>query len=172
VLQLLAFDLGTETLPVLALGREEAEPGIMNRPPRSRREGVIRRPMLLRAWLFLGLIAATLQMATTMTFLSMVVAQIGTAFAARTDRASQRSVGVFSNRPLLAGIALELALAAAIIYLPPLQHLLSTAALAPRLLLVTLPFPFIVWGADELRRYLVRRTDRRQHAAIAAGQNG
>lgn len=35
----------------------------MNRPPRSRREGVIRRPMLLlRAWLFLGLIAATLQM--------------------------------------------------------------------------------------------------------------
>jgi len=62
VLQLLAFDVGTETLPALALGREEAEPGIMNRPPRSRREGVIRRPMLMQAWLFLGLIAATLQM--------------------------------------------------------------------------------------------------------------
>ncbi len=46
------------------------------------------------------------------------------------------------------------------------------AALPPRLLLVTLPFPFIVWGADELRRYLVRRSDRRQHAAIAAGENG
>jgi len=202
VLQLLAFDVGTETLPALALGREQAEPGIMNRPPRPRREGVITRAMLLRAWLFLGLIAAILQMgafflvltqagwhpgaptgpgsplhhaylqATTMTFLSMVMAQIGTAFAARTDRASLRSVGVFSNRPLLAGIALELALAAAIIYLPPLQHLLSTAALPPRLLLVTLPFPFIVWGADELRRYLVRRTDRRQHAAIATGENG
>jgi hypothetical protein len=78
---------------------------------------------------------------------------------------------VFSNRPLLAGIAPELVLAAAIIYLPPLQHLLSTAALPPRLL-VTLQFPFIVWGADKLRRYLVRRTDRRQHAAIAAGKNG
>jgi magnesium-transporting ATPase (P-type) len=34
VLQLLAFDVGTETLPALALGREQAEPGIMNRPPR------------------------------------------------------------------------------------------------------------------------------------------
>ena len=34
VLQLLAFDVGTETLPALALGREPAEPGIMNRPPR------------------------------------------------------------------------------------------------------------------------------------------
>jgi calcium-translocating P-type ATPase len=187
VLQLLAFDVGTETLPALALGRERPEPGIMNRPPRPSAEGIIRKPMLLRAWLFLGLIAACLQMgaffyvllragwhpgaatgpgsplhhayqqATTMTFLSMVVAQIGTAFAARTERASLRSVGPFSNPLLLAGIAAELALAAAIIYIPPLQHLLGTAALPAPLLLITLPFPFIVWGADEIRRYLLRR---------------
>jgi magnesium-transporting ATPase (P-type) len=99
----------------------------MNQPPRPRHQGVISRPMLLRAWLFLGVIAAVLQMAasflvlmqagwhpvtptglgsplhhaylqaTTMTFLSLVLAQVGTAFAARTDRASLRSVGVFSN---------------------------------------------------------------------------
>jgi calcium-translocating P-type ATPase len=187
VLQLLAFDVGTETLPALALGRERPEPGIMDRPPRPSAEGIIRRPMLLRAWLFLGLIAACLQMgaffyvllragwhpgaatgpgsplhhayqqATTMTFLSMVVAQIGTAFAARTEHASLRSVGLFSNPLLLAGIAAELALAAAIIYVPALQHLLGTAALPAPLLLITLPFPFIVWGADEIRRYLLRR---------------
>jgi len=198
VLQLLAFDVGTETLPALALGREQAEPGIMNRPPRPRSEGVITRAMLLRAWLFLGLIAAILQMgafffvliqagwhpgdatgpgsplhhsylqATTMTFLSMVMAQIGTAFAARTDRASLWSVGVFSNRWLLAGIAMELALAAAIIYLPPLQDLLSTAALPPRLLLLTVPFPFIVWGADEIRRYLLRRAGRGRPEPVMA----
>ena len=187
VLQLLAFDVGTETLPALALGREPAEPGIMSLPPRPRREGVITRAMLLRAWLFLGLIAAILQtgafflvltqagwhpgaatgpgsplhhaylQATTMTFLSMVMSQIGTAFAARTDHASLWSVGVFSNRLLLAGIGAELALAAAIIYLPSLQQLLSTAALPPNLVLITVPFPFIVWGADEIRRYLLRR---------------
>ena len=190
VLQLLAFDVGTETLPALALGREPAEPGIMTRPPRPRSEGVIRRPMLLRAWLFLGLIAAALQMgaffyvlaragwhpraatgpgtslhhaylqATTMTFLSMVMAQVGTAFAARTERASLRSVGVFSNPLLLAGIGLELAFAAAIIYIPPLQHILGTAALPPSLLMITLPFPVIVWGADEIRRWLLRRHHR------------
>ena len=189
VLQLLAFDVGTETLPALALGREPAEPGLMDRSPRSRREGVIRRSMLLRAWLFLGLIAAGLQMgayflvlihagwrpwapvgpgdplhhaylqATTMTFLAMVMAQVGTAFAARTERVSLRSIGVFSNRLLLWGIAFELALAAMIIYAPPLQQLLDTAALPPQLVLLTVPFPFIVWGADELRRYLIRRRD-------------
>ena len=48
-----------------------------------------------------------------MTVLPMVVAQIGTAFAARTERASLQSAGVLSNRYLLAGIGTELALAAA-----------------------------------------------------------
>ena len=38
-LQILAIDLGTETLPALALGREPAEPGLMDRPPRARRRG-------------------------------------------------------------------------------------------------------------------------------------
>ena len=63
VLQLLAFDVGTETLPALALGREPAEEGLMDRPPRRRSESVIQRSMLLRAWLFLGLICAVLEMA-------------------------------------------------------------------------------------------------------------
>jgi calcium-translocating P-type ATPase len=186
ILQLLAFDVGTETLPALALVQERAEPGIMERPPRSRSQGIITRAMLVRAWLFLGLIAAALQMgaffyvlakagwhpddpvgegdplhhayqqATTMTFLSMVVAQIGTAFAARTERASLRSVGVFSNRLLLVGFAFELALAALFVYAPPFQDVLGTAPLPPSYLLILLPFPFVVWGADELRRYFVR----------------
>src|SRR5207342_1453932 len=48
IMQLLAFDVGTETLPALALGREPAEPGIMEQPPRPRNESIITRPMLLR----------------------------------------------------------------------------------------------------------------------------
>ena len=194
VLQLLSFDVGTETLPALALGREPAEPGIMERPPRRREEGVIRPAMLVRAWLFLGLICAALQMAgffyvlhkagwspgdptgkgtalhhayqqaTTMTFFGMVMGQIGTAFAARTERASLHSIGVLSNRLLLWGIAFELALAALIIYAPPLQDLLATAALDPDMLLFAAPFPFIVWGADEIRRWALRAHDSRAEA--------
>jgi calcium-translocating P-type ATPase len=185
--QLLAVDVGTETLPALALGREPAEPGVMRRPPRERSQGVVDTPMLLRAWLFLGVISAVLTMAgffyvmlkggwapgdptgkgeplhdtymqaTTMTFLGMVAGQVGTAFAARTERASLRSVGVFSNTLLLWGILFELALAALFIYAPPFQSLLGTAALGADELLFVAPFPFIVWGADELRRCLLRR---------------
>ena len=36
VLQILAIDLGTDILPALALSREPAEPGLMDRPPRPR----------------------------------------------------------------------------------------------------------------------------------------
>jgi magnesium-transporting ATPase (P-type) len=190
VLLLLSFDVGTETLPALALGREAAEPGLMRRKPRRRSESVITREMLMRAWLFLGLIAAVLEIAgflwvlhragwspgdetgsgsplhhayrqaITMTFAGMVACQVGTAFAARTDRASLRSVGVFSNRLLLWGIAFELALAALLIYVPLFQDALGTAALGLPELAFILPFPFIVWGADEVRRWAIRRRDR------------
>jgi calcium-translocating P-type ATPase len=188
VLQLLAFDVGSETLPSLALGRDPAEPGIMGRPPRPGNEGVIRPPMLVRAWLFLGLIVASLQMAgfffvltsagwhpgdpvgpghplhlaylqaTTMSFVGMMAGQIGTAFAVRTRKASLRSIGLFSNRYLIWAIAGVIMFAALFVYLPPLQRLLATAALPVRDVLFLVPYPFIVLGADELRKWLLRRS--------------
>jgi len=190
VMQILAIDLGTDTLPALALSREPAEPGLMDRPPRPRTEGVISRGMLARAWGFLGLLSATLVMAgffltlrhagwhpgaatgpgsalnlgyrqaTTVAWLGIVACQVGTAFAVRTDHASLREVGVLSNKPLLAAIAVALAFAALVVYLPPLQGFFGTAALSGGQLATVAPFPFIVWGADEVRRALVRRRHR------------
>ncbi|MGE5274027.1 MAG: cation-translocating P-type ATPase [Verrucomicrobiota bacterium] len=186
VLQILAIDLGTEILPALALGREPAEPGLMSRPPRTRSEGVITRELLYRAWIFLGLIEAVLVMggfffvlvrsgwapgddvgadsalhddylrATTMTFAGIVACQIGTAIAARTEHASLREVGLFTNRLLLIGIAAEVAFAFSLIYLPRLQAVFGTTALEPLDLLVLATFPVVVWGADELRRARAR----------------
>jgi magnesium-transporting ATPase (P-type) len=187
VMQILAIDLGTDTLPALALSREPAEPGLMDRPPRPRTQGVISGPMLARAWGFLGLISAALVMAgfyltlrhagwhpgaatgpgsplnhayrqaTTVTWLGIVACQVGTAFAVRTSHASLRSVGVFSNRYLLGAIAIALAFAAALIYAPALNSFFGTAPLTGAQLATVAPFPFIVWGADELRRLLLRR---------------
>jgi magnesium-transporting ATPase (P-type) len=187
VLQILAIDLGTEVLPALALGREPAEPGLMERRPRRRSQGVIDRALLFRAWVFLGLIEAALVLggffvvlrgagwspgdavdpgsplhddylkATTMTFAGIVACQIGTAVAARTERASLRSVGVFGNRLLLWGIASEVGFLAALVYVPFLQDAFGTASLGPRELALLSLFPLVVWGADELRRAHRRR---------------
>jgi magnesium-transporting ATPase (P-type) len=187
VMQILAIDLGTEILPALALGREPAEPGLMERPPRPASEGVIRRAMLVRAWIWLGLVEAALVLAgffavlreggwspgddvspgsplhhayltaTTMTFAGIVACQIGTAMAARTERVSLRSIGVFSNRLLLWGIGFEIAFTAALVYVPLLQDVFGTAALGPAELALLAPMPLVVWGSDELRRWVVRR---------------
>ncbi|UPU38303.1 cation-transporting P-type ATPase [Geomonas paludis] len=63
VMQVLAIDLGTDMLPALALGAEKPEPGVMERPPRSRRERLVNRPLLLRALLWLGSLQALMCLA-------------------------------------------------------------------------------------------------------------
>jgi magnesium-transporting ATPase (P-type) len=159
----------------------------MDRPPRPQQEGVIRKQMLVRAWLFLGGISALLVLggffyvllragwspgratrsgaslhhayieATTMTFLGIVACQIGTALAARTETNSLRAVGFTSNRLLLWGIAFELVFAG-IVTATPLAASLGMALPSWDALLLLLPFPIVVWGADELRRARRRRT--------------
>ncbi len=185
-LQILAIDLGTDTIPALALGREPAELGVMDRPPRPRAAGIISRSLLARAWLRIGVLEAllvtggfllvllaagwapgeptgpgsalhhTYLVATTMTWAGIVACQLGAAFAVRTSHASLRAIGVFSNRPLLRGVALAIAFAGAVIYLKPLQSVFGTAALPARYLVVLLCFPVIIWASDELWRWRLR----------------
>ncbi|TXL57503.1 cation-translocating P-type ATPase [Aeromicrobium terrae] len=190
-MQILAVDLGTETLPALALGQERAEPGAMERPPRAPSEHIITKGLLIRSWLLLGGVSAVLtggayllhlhlggwspgmdtgpgsplhqtyREATTITFLGIVLCQVGTAFAARTSWASLRDIGVLSNRPLLWGIAFELVVTAGVVYLPAAQEAFGTAALSLTDILPLLTFPVIVWGVDELWRAARRRRVRR-----------
>ncbi|MEY3464392.1 MAG: hypothetical protein RLZZ468_2170 [Cyanobacteriota bacterium] len=58
VLQILAVDLGTDLLPALGLGAEPPAAGVMRRPPRRRDQPLLDRPLLLRAYLVLGLTEA------------------------------------------------------------------------------------------------------------------
>ena len=55
------------------------------------------------------------------------------------------------------------------VYTPFLHPLFGTAALSAGQLLLVVPFPFIVWGTDELRRLRQRRRAPRTtpHRAMA-----
>ena len=188
VLQILAIDLGTEILPALALGREPAEPGLMERRPRPRSEGVIDRSLLFRAWVFLGLIEAALVLAGFF----YVLLQAGWSPGRRRrlrltaprrlpagdhDDLRRASSPARSGRPspparsappcarsassptgCCSGASPPSSLfAAALVYVPFLQDVFGTAALGPAELAILATFPFIVWGADELRRAHLRR---------------
>jgi hypothetical protein len=76
--------------------------------------------------------------AATASFLGIVIMQVGNVFACRSSRESTFSLGFFSNRLVLVGIAVEIVIAALIIYTPsetscPARHCLGRPA-------VLLPF--------------------------------
>lgn len=210
VMQVLAIDLGTDMLPALALGTEPPEQGIMERPPRPRKERLINKKLLGRAFLWLGSMQALFclagffllylsygyeellhlprpdllpyrerllsadgtvyVLATTIFFAGVVCAQVGNAFACRTDRVSVFSVGFFSNRFLLAGIGFELALCLLLIYLPPLQPVFEVGALPGRFWGITLCFPLLLLLAEEGRKAWLRGREKKKGALGASSE--
>ncbi len=184
VLQILAVDLGTDMVPAMALGAEPPHAGLMDAPPRPRSERLLSLPLLLRAYVFLGLIEAGIAMAaffwflyahgwtwgtpldwtdplyrqaTTVTFAAIVIAQVANVFACRSERISVFRLGFFSNPFILWGIAVELALLALIVYTP-----------FGNLVFGTEPLPLWAWGplvvgavgllfADEIRKLVMER---------------
>ena len=184
VMQILAVDLGTDLLPALALAAEPAEPGVMDRPPRSATDRLLGPGRLMRAYGFLGVIEAALAMgaffwtywlagwrpglpmdgtgelyrrATTMTFAAIVAAQVGNVFACRTDRQSVFRVGLAENRMVFVGVAAEIATLLGLILLPPLRHVFGLAPLAFSEWGILLLFAPAILLLDEVRKGLLRR---------------
>jgi sodium/potassium-transporting ATPase subunit alpha len=154
--QILAVDLGTDMIPALALGAERPHAEVMDLPPRPRSERLLSLPLLLRAYLFLGLIEAAVamggfflylfangwtwgtqldwssplyQQATTVTFAGIILAQVANVFACRSDRLSAFTLGWLTNPLMVLGIAVELTILALIAYTPAGNQIFGTGPL-------------------------------------------
>jgi magnesium-transporting ATPase (P-type) len=92
-----------------------------------------------------------------MTLAGIVMAQVGAGMAWRTDRLSVWSVGLLSNRLLLAGIAVEVAMIAVLAYVPGVDQVFSTAPIGPWHWLLLLLWPVLVLGVDEAHKARRRR---------------
>jgi len=188
IIQILAVDLGTDMLPALGLGAERPAPDIMKAPPRPRTDRLLDRPLLARAYLFLGLMQAAAAMsaywfvlrnggwhfgeqlaahdplylqATTTCLSAIVVMQIANVFLCRSDRRSAFLSGLFSNKLILAGVAAEVALIALIDYTPWGNSLFGTAPIPWAVWLFIIPFALGSLALEELRKWLVRARPRR-----------
>jgi len=184
ILQILAVDLGTDMIPALALGAEKPMSDVMKRPPRRVEERLLGAPLLTRSYLFLGPIEAvacmcgffyvlrgggwtwgetlaphdTLYMtATTACLTGIIVTQTGNVFACRSDRASVLDTGLFRNRLIFWGIAVELALQFFIVYHPVGNKIFGTAPLGLNVWLFLIPFAVVLVLSDEARKMIVRR---------------
>jgi magnesium-transporting ATPase (P-type) len=181
VMQILAVDLGTDLLPALALGTEPPEPDVMARPPRAQNTRLLDWSTLLRAYGWLGLIEGVLCLggfffaywiagwrpglpladsgalyatATTMSLAGIVACQIGNAFACRSAYRSSWRLGFFTNRMLLLGIGVEIALIALAIYTPALASVFGLAPLGVAHWALLATFGPLLLGLDELRKAL------------------
>lgn len=157
---LLWLNLLTDAFPALALGVEQAEPGIMQRPPRSPREPLLDRFMQYKiAAQGLALTAAILgvfwialsrfdlQTARTMAFATLVVAELLRSLSSRSERTFIFKLGLFTNSSLIIGIMVSLLAFFITIYVPSLGSLFKTTFLSPMHWQYILPaalFPTIV----------------------------
>jgi sodium/potassium-transporting ATPase subunit alpha len=184
VVLILAIDLGTDLLPALGLGAEKAETDVMRKPPRPRHERLLSWNLLLMSYGVVGMIQAAAgffsffvilyaggwewgrelasqdelyRTALTGFFASIVICQVADVLICRTRRQSILSIGIFSNRLILLGIATELFLVALIAYVPACNVFFGTAPLEPWHLALSLPFAILIVAGDELRRVFVRR---------------
>ena len=105
----------------------------------------------------------TYRMATTMTLAAIVTTQVGAVFACRTDRASVFRIGLFSNRLVLLGVAIELLILGLLIYLPFLQSLFNTAPIGVREWAFVFAWTPVIFLVDELRKALLRRRTKQPH---------
>jgi len=183
VIQILAIDLGTDMLPALALAAERPEAGLMERPPRRRTERLLSRPLLARAYLFLGPMQALAALAafffvladrgwsygeslarsdpaylqaTTACLVAIVVMQIVNVFLCRSPTASVLTPGALDNRLILAGVLAELALMVLIVKTDLGNALFGTAPIPVEAWLFALPFGLAMLVAEETRKALVR----------------
>ncbi len=178
-----AIDMGTDSLTALGLGCERPAPQLMGLPPRRRDQRLLDLGLVLRAYLFLGLIEAAAAMsaflhvlhqggwswgqmpapdaplylqATTATLCAIISLQIVNVFLCRSSIRSSLSTGIGGNRWILAGVALELVLLGLMAYTPLGNAMFATAAPPASVWLCILPFALLMWLLEESRKAWVR----------------
>jgi len=184
VVQILAIDLITDILPAIGLGNEEPESDVMKRPPRSRNERLVSLQTFVRSYGIIGPAEALLSFGVFFAVLfsggwgwgeklpteaalygqaagaflaTIIFSQIGNVMACRTSR--QSAAGYFArfNGWIAGGIALEVLFILAIVYIPLFHPFFSTAALEGWVWFAIAAAPLVIFGIEELRKYLVRR---------------
>nr|WP_317618670.1 cation-translocating P-type ATPase [Chlorobaculum sp. MV4-Y] len=167
--QILYVNLATDSLPALALAVDPAEPGIMQRPPNDRKQGIFTRPvmaLMLAGGLWSTLVnlvlfewarhsGRSLAEAMTMTFVSLVLIQFFKAYNFRSEK-EHVFKNTFTNRWLNLAIIWELVMLAAIIYMPVLTVPFGPFAMPPHDWLIVICGALTIVPVIEVVKWLIR----------------
>jgi magnesium-transporting ATPase (P-type) len=174
--QILWINMTTAVLLGLTLAFERVEPGIMTRPPRRPSEPLLTRDVVARILLVSGLLlTASFWLFEHELGRGMPVAESRTAavnvFVAvelfyllncRSLTGHAADLGLFSNRWLLGGAGLMVALQLALTYWSPMNQLFDTAPIGAVTWLKIVGAAAVTWIVVEIEKAIRRRAARRQ----------
>jgi Ca2+-transporting ATPase len=95
-------------------------------------------------------------LAITVYFAGVVIAQIGNAFACRTEKLRGRMLGWFSNPVLVWGIIMEVGIVFSLIYIQPLARIFDHYPLPLVYWIGLIFYAPILYGLDWLRKSFAR----------------
>ena len=181
--QILWINIVTEGTVTVNLVMDPADGHEMRRRPVARDDRLLGRELLLRVALMTPAIAAVsfgwfawrlqqglpLEVVRTETFTVLAMCQWFNVLNCQSASASALRLGVLRNRWLLGGLALSVALQAAVLYAPPMNALFHTVPLEPASLLPLLALASAVLWVEELRKGVVRATRRRRQRQRPGG---
>jgi magnesium-transporting ATPase (P-type) len=158
----------------------------MDKPPRSQKETLLNRKVVIKGFFWYGMLESIAAMgayffvnilngwprvplagsgtvyrqATTLTLAAIVFCQIGMVLNCRTEKQSVFKVGLFNNRRVLQGIAIEIILIALLIYVPGLEDIFGTAPIGLKEWIFLIILPPLILGIEEIRKAISRSYDR------------
>jgi hypothetical protein len=102
----------------------------------------------------------------------VVMAQIGNALTSRTEKGRVHHLGWFSNRFLLAGLAVQVALFMLLVYVEPLASLFEHLPIPPAYWLGLSLFAPALYALGWVGKSLARRADRKSALVPRSGTEG
>jgi magnesium-transporting ATPase (P-type) len=97
------------------------------------------------------------RVATTVFFAGVIIAQVGSAITARTERVGVRRLGLFKNTFLWAAILCEIAVGLALVYGGPFARVFHFVPFTPALWALLGSFALVVYVLDRARKVLWHR---------------
>lgn len=183
-MQLLWINLVTDSLPAISLGMESVEEGIMDQPPKPKREGLFAHGfgvrIVLQGFMFACLALAAfwigcgvpfsqisalaadslaVSRGVTMAFLVLALSQISQAFNMRSERSLFRT-GFFGNKTLNISCLVALVLTLAVALIPGVRDAFGLVLLNPTQYLICFGLilvPFLVMEIGKLIGALINK---------------
>ena len=172
-IQLLWLNLVTDSFPALALGVENAEPGIMKQPPRNTKEAILDKEMIggivfqaiaisiasLYTYYWAMRMYGTgsgLIHARSVVFTTLILSELLRAFSSRSQTYTLFKIGFFTNVRMIQAVLASFVLTVVVLYIPALNEIFDVVPLTLRDWQIVTTFSFIPLLVGELYKDLFK----------------